>query len=159
MLDLLDDRVLVDDVSHRPAKLQIAKPVPLLLGQVCLAALGIGSLVLIEGQEGRAEVRTATMNGEVLLVLERFQVGELVTEDTMNVGQTVAEGLEFTIQIRHDDLHDAVEIRQAIAVGVGQPIVGIAAEHYAFTRHVLLDQERTGADDFRRIGVEIPGLG
>ena len=134
---------------------------PLQLGRLheCLVVVGVLAAVLVEGQEGGAEIRPLPVQGEVLGGLFRFQHRVLVARDAEDVGLA---GLEFEHRggdVLHHQVDDLIQIGQGIAGVVLLPVMRVLAQHDALADVVPFNGERPRADDLAGVGAHVPSRG
>ena len=99
------------------------------------------------------------MDGEVLVLLQRFQRCEVLPQHAVNVRLTRPELDELRLQVGHDDLNNLVQVGQAVPVGVLEPIARIPLQHHTLVRRIQADGEGTRAYDLRRVGRDVPRRG
>ena len=158
MLDAVDHGRLVERVGHRLTEVDVAEPVQLDRVDEGLACV-VRARILVEGQECGAEAGTPAVQREVLLALQWLQQRILLAQHAMEVRGAVAEQRQLRLQVRHHDVHDLVQVRELLAVGIGLPVVRVALEDDALLGRVLADGERAGTDDLGWVGLDVPELG
>ena len=155
---VLDDGVLVDGVGHRAAEVDVAEPGPLLRREVGRARFRVHARVHVERQERGPEGRPPAVDREVPLLLQRLEARVFLPQQPVVVRLSRLERRQLGREVRHDAVVHRLEVGQAGAVGVAQPVVPVAAQRQPRAGDVLLDREGPGPDDLRGVGVEAPGL-
>ena len=85
VLNLLDDRVLVDTVRDSLAELRVPEPLPLPRCEIGLAGVRVTAGVHVECQERCPESGTASVDREVSFLLQRFEDHEFLAQDAMDI--------------------------------------------------------------------------
>ena len=156
ILHVVDDRVLVDYGRDGLAELLVAEPLQLLGGEVALAGVGVHAGVHVESQERRAESGASLVYREVPFFLERFQLCEVLAQHAVGIRLTRQELGKLGLEVWHDDVNHFVQVRQAVARVVLEPVARVAPHDHALARNVPLDGKGAGADDLGRVRVDIP---
>ena len=94
---------------------------------------------------------------EVTSFLKGFKLCELLAQHSVGVRLARQEKGKLGLQVRNDDVNDFVQVRQAVALVVLEPVVRVAPQGHAFSRNVASDGEGAGAYHLRRISIDVPG--
>ena len=121
------------------------------------AALRARAGVHVEDEERGAEGRAAPVDDEVaLLLLERLEARVLPARDAVQIRLARLEQGELGLDVLNEQVHDAVEIGEAVPLGVRHPVVRVAPQHHPLAGDVALDGERPRADHRARVRIDAP---
>ena len=76
----------------------------------------------------------------------------------VNVRLAGLERGKLVRQLRHNDVDYFIQVGQGVALGVREPVVGVALEDDALARLVAGDGERAGANDLGRVRFDVPDV-
>ena len=78
---------------------------------------------------------------EVSFLLKRLEPRKLLAQYPMDVRFARQEHGKLVLQLRHDDVDYPVQVRQAVALVVLQPVVRVASHQDVLAGNVALDGE------------------
>ena len=151
-----DDPLLVDAVRERLAELLIPEPAKLVRGDVGRTALRARAGVHVEDEERGAERGAAPVDDEVALLLGRLEAGVLLACDAVQIRLARLEQGELGLDVLDEQVHDALEIGEAVPLAVRHPVVRVAPQHHPLAGDVALDGEGPRADHRRRVRIDAP---
>ena len=130
-----------------------------LRGEIGLASVRADAGVHVKAHERCPKSGAAPVYGEVFILLEGLEICKFRAQHPVGFRLAGPELGKLGGQVRNDDLDDLVQVGQAVALSVLEPVVRVSLHDHAFAGIVALDGKGAGSDDIRRVRVYVPHRG